>query len=83
MLTPFSSPRLRDRPAPELPPHLQRVRVHQPLQIGRLYGHAARQVVQGGPLRKEGLCSDRGEAGEQRPLLRGTGNDLLCVCRRE
>lgn len=53
--------RLWDWTAAELPPYLQRVGIHQPVQVRWLHGHVARQVVQGGPLWEKGFCRHRGE----------------------
>lgn len=47
--------RLRHRPPPALTADLQAVRVHQPLQVSRLHGPAARQVVPHGALRQARL----------------------------
>lgn len=73
--------RLRDRASPELSSHLQPVGLHQPLQVGRLHGHAPRQVVQGGALRQEGVRRDRGEPVyyPSAPWCRGVEGHYSCL----
>lgn len=70
--------RLRDRAAPELSPHTERIRIRQPLQVRRLHGHATRQMVQSGSLRKEGFCCDRGESSEETLCLSTCGHQAFC-----
>lgn len=60
--------RLWHRSAPELPPDLQHLRIHQQVQIGRLHGPAARQVVQSGSLWKPCVRRHRGQS------------QTVCVC---
>lgn len=59
----FLPRRLRDRTPAELAAHLQHLGARQPVQVRRLHGHAARQVVQGGALRQAQLRRDRGRSG--------------------
>lgn len=66
-LQPPSRPsRLRHRPAPGLPANPQRVGVRESLQVRRLHGHAAWQVVQGGALWEASL---RGHWGKPAHML--------------
>lgn len=55
------SDRLRHRAPPKLGAHLQHLGAGESVQVGRLHGHAARQMVQGGALWETQLRRDGGK----------------------
>lgn len=75
-----SAGRLRDRPPSELAAHLQHLGAGQPVQVGRLHGHAARQVVQGGSLWQAQLRRHRGRSTKSEETPKRMTYPLVASC---